>query len=340
MKKWIKYSIISLAGIVGAGYFFGVPMTVDTILDMSYNFEPHTFEYVLNDTDLVNNHYYIDEKRTPADYGFPKFEEVTFPTVQDTSIQLSGWFIHSAEADSAPTIVLVHGRTSNRLKPMKYLELFKSMGLASSYNFFLVDCRNSGNSSPASTQFGNKFAEDLTATCLMLNDKYQVKDITMYSFSMGAMANAIMLWRDDLKTTLAENNIQINKLIFDSSLSDVPGILVRRANEMSLPDFVLHDVQTQMEKDVTDSKGKTIYNDMKFSVLLKDVEQPILFLHNEDDGSTPFDMLDNELKTLNKPNFQTKFFKKNEGDEFVHVRMLLQHRTEYEKTVKAFLESE
>lgn len=339
MKKWIRYSLISLAGIFGAGYFFGVPMTVDTILEMSYDYEPHTFEYVVNDTDLVKNHYYIGENRTPADYGFEDFEEVTFPTFQDTSIQLSGWFVHSAAADSAPTIVLVHGRTSNRLKPMKYLELFRSMGLDSAYNFFLVDCRNSGNSSPASTQFGNKFAEDLTATCLMLNEKYKVKDITMYAFSMGAIATGMMLWRKDLKAALAETDLIFNKFIFDSGLSDVPSLLVKRANEMNLPDFVLNDVQNRMTEDVTDSEGNSVYNDMKFSVVLKDIEQPVLFLHHEDDMSTPFDMLENELSELNKPNFTTQFFKKKEGEEFFHVRMLIQHRNKYEEVVKAFLKN-
>jgi hypothetical protein len=340
MRKWIRNTLIGVGVIATGGYFGGIPMLENSIVDMSLDFEPHTLESVYNNEDLIKEHYYIEGKKTPADYGFENYEEIQYSSVYDTAIQLTGWMVHSAASDTAPCVILSHGRTSNRLKPMKFLELFQSMGLDTTYNFFIPDFRNSGNSSPARTAFGNKFAEDLTATCLMLNNRFQTKDLTLYAFSMGAMAAGVMVWRDDLRTKLEKENIIINKMIFDSSLSNMKAILEKKGKEMSLPNSILNGAFEKMAQEITDDKGNSVFDKMHFSELLKDVETPILFLHNEADNPTPFEILQAELKALNQPNFKLESFENEVGAEEVHVRMVIHYRERYEKVVKDFLISE
>lgn len=340
MKKWIRNTLIGLGIIATGGYFVGIPMLENAVVDMSLDFEPHTLERVYNDTSLIKEHYYIEGKRTPADYGFQNYEEIQYTSVYDTAIHLTGWMVHSAASDTAPCVVLCHGRTSNRLKPMKFLELFQSMGLDTVYNFFIPDFRNSGNSTSARTAFGNKFAEDLTATCLMLNNRFQANDLTLYAFSMGAMASGIMVWRDDLRTKLEKENILIHKMIFDSSLSNIKGILTKKGKEMSLPNAVLNGAFEKMAKEITDHEGNSVFDKMHFSEVLKNVKTPILFLHNEADKATPFELLQAELNALNQPNFKLESFKNEVGAEEVHVRMVIHYRERYEKVVKDFLINE
>ena len=338
MKKWIRNILITLAVLALLIYFAGVPFMVNKMSDMVLNYEPYTFELVLNDTDMVKNHYYMEGKSTPADYGFENYEEITYSSVINKDIQLSGWFVHSAPSDTAPCVIISHGRTSNRLKPMKYIELFRSMGLDSSYNFFLPDYRNSGKSTPTIVPLGNGFAEDMTATILMLNEKFDIENITLYSFSMGAMATGVMLWRDDLKPLVDEKGITIDKVIFDSALSNNKGMLQSRSKEMGLPQMMIDKSIAKISKQIVDSKENPVLDAMRMSTLLKDVEIPMLFLHNEADQSTTFPLLKAELDLLPQSNIKTKFFKNEIEAEFVHVRMYIHYPEEYQAVVKSFLE--
>lgn len=336
MKKVLKVLGIIVVVLGLLAYFIGVPMASKSFVDLTFNFEPHTFDYVLNDTDLVKNHYYIEGKKSPADYGYKSHEEVTFPSIYDKDIQLSGWWIPAA-SDTAPVIILSHGRTANRLKPMRCLEIFKTLGLDSSYNFFLPDFRNSGNSSPAPTQLGNKFGEDIAATSIYLKEKYGMDKQIMYSFSMGAMASAVALGRADLKAALDEKGIVIERLIFDSPLSDAKGLLTMKGEEMNLPNMITKGAFKIMTKEITDSKGNSFFENMNFSTLLKEVAQPILFLHNEADKATPYVLLKAELDKLNKPNFKLNAYKNTAGKKDVHVRIMRQHKEAYEIAIKDFL---
>lgn len=339
MKKVLKVLGIIVVVLGLLAYFVGVPMASKSFVDLTFNFEPHTFDYVLNDTDLVKNHYYIEGKTSPADYGYENHEEVTYPSIYDKDIQLSGWWIPAA-SDTSPVIILSHGRTANRLKPMRCLEIFKTLGLNNSYNFFLPDFRNSGNSSPASTQLGNKFGEDIAATSILLKEKYGMDHQIMYSFSMGAMASAVALGRADLKTALAEKGITIDRLIFDSSLSNAKDLLAMKGEEMGLPSMITKGAFKKMRKEITDSEGNSFFDDMHFSTLLKDLEQPILFLHNEADKSTPYSLLKTELDELNKPNFKLNAYPNTAGKKDVHVRLMRQHKEAYETAIKEFLTKE
>ena len=114
-------------------------------------------------------------------------------------------------------------------------------------------------------------------------------------------------------------------------------VLDVRAAEMGLPAKIKNDAIKAVSEVIVDRNGKSVFEDMRYSILLKDVDIPILFLHNRADASTPFEFLKKEIDELAKPSIQTKFFDKKEGEESAHVRMFVQYRAEYEATVKEFL---
>lgn len=336
MKKWIRNLLIILVALALLIYFVGIPFVEQTVVKMSLEYDASTLEAVYQDSAKAAD-YGIYNKKTPADYGFGQYEELTYASIFDEDIQLSGWWVKSAPSDTAPVVVLCHGRTANRLKPLKFLELFSSMGMDSTYNFFIVDFRNAGNSSPAPTELGNKFAEDAAATYLMLNEKFGATEFIPFAFSMGTMANAIMWWREDLRTPLNEKGIHFTKAIFDSPMSNVRSILTKRANEMGLPASIQANVLDELAEEITDQKGSSVFDEMQFSTLLKDVEIPILMLMNTADKSTYYDILKQELDELNKGNLQLETFNNPTNEEYTHVLMLVQHRDQYEKAIKAFL---
>lgn len=337
MNKWIRNTLIVLAVLFALIYFVGLPMATDKFASDVLNYDRIEFEEVFEDSVMVYEHFYIDDHKSPEDYGFEKVDIVEFPSVYDEDVMLEGWFVHSAPSDTAPCVLISHGRTSNRLKTMKFLELFQSMGMDSMYNFFIPDYRNSGHASEAPTQFGNKFAEDLNAAILTVNEKYGAKDFTLYSFSMGAMATADMLWRDDLTEKLSSKNITIDRLILDSPLSDAAGTLRMAAENMGVPDFLTEEALSKVSDKVTLPDGEEVLDKMQFSVLLKDVNIPILTLQNEADMTTPTVLLKKELEELGKSNIESVYFDNNPEEEYTHVRMFVQHREKYESAVKSFL---
>ncbi|MDA0194329.1 MAG: hypothetical protein O2887_04580 [Bacteroidetes bacterium] len=203
-------------------------------LGLIHNFEPYSFERVFDD-DTMKVNYGIYEMRDPGDYGF-SYEDISYYSYPD-SIQLSGWFVPT-NSKVHDCIVLIHGRTSNRLKTMKYLELFRNGGLDTLYNIFIPDLRNSGKSQNAVTSMGYEFAEDISSSLLWLNKNKKQDSFILYSFSMGSMAVAVMLNRDDLTDQLRNNEISISKIILDSPLSNVEKTLRLGSARLGLPDII------------------------------------------------------------------------------------------------------
>jgi len=338
MKKGLKITLIAITAIVGLIYFVGLPMMMKKAATEILVYEKMTFEQVLSDSIMKNEHYYIDDEKSPEDYGYDSVETITFSSVYDEDIQLEGWYVHSAVSDTAPCVLISHGRTSNRLKTMKFLKLFKDLGLHEQYNFFIPDYRNSGNSSDATTELGNKFAEDLTASILMVNEKYNTTDFILYSFSMGALATADFMWRSDLQEKTASKNITIQKMIFDSPLSNAPATVEAVSKEMGAYDFMVQEVMDNLSDEIRLPNGDEVFDKMRFSVLLKEVEQPILMLQSETDIATPAKFLKEELGILDSKNIKAVYFDNPSNAEFTHVRMYIHHKDKYEKLVKDFLE--
>lgn len=338
MKKWMKIILIIIVVIVSLIYFVGIPMMTKKAAHDILVYEKMTFEQILSDSIMKSDHYYIGDERSPEDYGYDSVETIKFNSVYDEDIQLEGWYVHSAVSDTAPCVIISHGRTSNRLKTMKFVKMFKDLGLHEKYNFFIPDFRNSGNASSAPTQLGNKFAEDLAASLLMINEKFETKDFILYSFSMGAMATADFMWRSDLQEKTASKNIVIQKMIFDSPLSNVPGVIELGSKKMGAYDFMVQDIIDNLSDEIRLPNGEEMFDKMRFSILLKDVKQPILMLQSENDIPTPAMFLKEELSILDSKNIKAVYFDNPSNAEFTHVRMYIHHKEKYEKLVADFLE--
>ena len=179
MKKSL-FIAIPICVMLGVGFHIYLPYVT---LHMITNYEPYNFERVFESAEMRAD-YGIFDNNSPADYGFA-FETIDFHSLD--SVALNGWYI-MAKKPSDKCIVFIHGRTSNRLKTMKYLALVDSLDLDTAYNVFIPDLRNSGRSAVATTYMGYKFGEDVAASLLMLRNNFEQDTVMLYAFSMGAMA--------------------------------------------------------------------------------------------------------------------------------------------------------
>lgn len=287
MKKILKIIAIIIVLVVLAFYFLVVPKTVSMITD----YDRYTFDFVLNDTAMVAD-YAIGENRGPADYGFPDFDEIDYETLTD-GIKLNGWYIPASVPEASKTLIINHGRTSNRLKTMKYLELVKDKGLDSLYNIFIPDLRNSGKSEEAKTALGYEFAEDITASMQMLKDRYAQQEFVLWGFSMGAMASAVAVNRPDLVEYQKKEGLTVTKLILGSPLSNIKETTRLAGAEMGIPDFIFNQSWKKFDK-VVDGWSEN----MKFSYLLSNAKLPTLVLYSDGDKTTPAEVLEAEIEGL------------------------------------------
>lgn len=319
MKKKILIGVVLLTVIGWGAYSF----IISTMISMVKDYDPFTFEFVLQDSVLLEK-YGLTTQDHPEDYGFDNVEEVTFYSSLD-KLELNGWYVNSSPL-STKTVLIIHGRTSNRLKTMKYLQLFKEIGLDTVYNFFIPDMRNSGKSTPASTYMGYKFAEDLLGGLDYLQETKSQDSFVIYGFSMGAMATSAMLARTDLD----EPRDKIEKIIFDSPLADVKGNIQKSAKEMGLPNIIFEKAFEGLSAEMN-NYGEN----MKIGYQLKNVDIPILIIQSNHDKTTPVYLTKAQLETLkDKDNIQTWFM-----DSLDHVQLYIPelNRKEYTARVASFL---
>lgn len=287
MKKFLKILVIVLVVVVIAFYFLVVPKTVSMVTD----YDRHTFEYVISNPEVLEN-YGIGEKRGPADYGFPDFEEIDFKTIYD-DVNLNGWYVPASKPEVSQTLIISHGRTSNRLKALKYLEIVKEKGLDSLYNIFIPDLRNSGKSDEAKTGMGYEFAEDITSAMKMLKDSFQQKEFVLWGFSMGAMASATTINRPDLVELQQQEGIKVNKLILASPLSNIKETARLAGADMGIPNFIFNESWKGFDKVIDNWSDK-----MKFSYLLSNNKVPTLVLYGNGDATTPAEILEAEIEGM------------------------------------------
>jgi pimeloyl-ACP methyl ester carboxylesterase len=291
---------------------------------MVTNYEPYTHEKVFSDPQMCAD-YGINNCKSPEDYGYG-FKELNFYSLD--SISLNGWFIQAKNA-SNKCIVLIHGRTSNRLKTMKYLALVDSLDLDTAYNVFIPDLRNSGKSEPSKTYMGYKFGEDVTATLMMLKDNFRQEAFILYGFSMGAMAVSNALGRPELNNHLAQNNIIIEKIILDSPLANVKETIRDQSSEIPLGGLFFENAFNLYSASIHDFGEQ-----MRLSKLLpKSI--PVLILQSRDDHLTLAKDLDTELHEMKDyQNLHIVYF---EGPDHVRIFQDDQTRVKYLDVVEAFL---
>ena len=323
MKKFLRILAISVVLLVLAFYFIAVPKFVSLITD----YDRHTFEYVTDNPEILEN-YGIGAKRTPADYGFDTYREIDYNSLTD-EVALNGWYMPAAKEGITQTLMINHGRTSNRLKTMKYLELVKAQGLDTLYNVFIPDLRNSGKSQEAKTALGYEFAEDIVGSMKMLNENYGQTDFVLWGFSMGAMASAVAINRPDLVEFQKENGLKVHKLILDSPLSNIKETARLEGQGMGIPNFIFNMAWGSFDKKVNGYSDK-----MKLSYLLNNTKLPTLILYSDGDKTTPASILETEVEGLF--NVYPVLFKDCE-----HVKLYTreEYKERYTSRVNTFLRS-
>ncbi len=321
MKKFLKILAISIVLIALAFYFLVIPKMVSMITD----YDRYTFDFVLEDAEMVED-YAIGNNRNPSDYGFFNYEEVDFETLFD-GLKLNGWYVPSSKQGVNQTLLINHGRTSNRLKTMKYLALIKDKGLDSLYNIFIPDLRNSGKSEEAKTALGYEFAEDITASMKMLKDRYNQKEFVLWGFSMGAMASATAVNRPDLVEYQEKEGLKVNKLILASPLSNIKETSRIAGAEMGVPNFIFNISWKHFDKVV---EGWS--ENMKFSYLLSNKKLPALVLYGNGDATTPAEILEAEIE--GQMNVYPVLFK---GADHVRIYTEPEFKERYTDKVDTFL---
>ncbi len=321
MKKFLKIFLIIIVVLIAAFYFLVLPTTVSMITD----YPRFTFEFVTEDTAMVAD-YAIGDNRNPADYGYPNYQEVDYKSLQD-DIELNGWYVPATKDSINQTLVISHGRTANRLKTMKYLQVIKEFGLDSLYNVFIPDHRNSGKSQEASTAMGYEFAEDITAVLGMLKSRYGQDQFVLWGFSMGAMGSATAMVRPDLQSFMKQENVRVDKLILTSPLSNVYETLATASEDMGIPRFIF---------DMSYKRFNGAHDDwidnMKYSYLLGANPLPTLILYGNGDHTTPAPILEREITSL--AHVKAHVF---EGAEHVQLYTQPQFRARYGQLINDFL---
>jgi pimeloyl-ACP methyl ester carboxylesterase len=131
--------------------------------------------------------------------GVEAGDEVVTPD----GVRVAGWYIPAARPldATAPTIVLVHGRASNKSRMLPH-----ASALHDRFNLLLIDLRNSGRSSRAGTTWGVREQHDLRAMIDWLERTKRPSAIGVLGQSSGA-STAI---------TLARTEPRIRALALDS----------------------------------------------------------------------------------------------------------------------------
>lgn len=264
--------------------------------------------------------YNILNKKDPKDYGY-EFEEIAY---KSGKIQLYGWWIKSERATK--TMMLCHGRKVNRLASLQYLQIFKETGLDKEYNFFIPDLRNSGKSDVAKTKLGYNFAMDINHTMEMLQDKFGQNRFILFGQSQGGMGVSIVsrFYTRNLK----KRGIKIEKIILDSSISNVKKRIKEDAQKRKVPKFIASIVIRIFNIRVGNRLDK-----LRLAYLLKRI--PTLIIQSKGDKATTYSMLMGEMKHL-KDNklIQLKVFEKGS-----HTRIYAEenNKNEYSQIIFNFL---
>lgn len=284
--------------------------------------EKTSLQEVLESSDL-RTQFGIGVTSSPSDYHFTTFTEEEFSATD--GVPLAAWFVQSAARKDAPCLVFAHGRETNRLKTMKYLELVRQAGLQGQFHIFLPDLRNSGSSGKADNLLGYGYALDLQASLLHLQKKYGIKKFVLYGFDTGAMGSLLAATLPEIHQPLKERQINISGLVMDSPLSNAEEYLRRNMNGAS---------------EITYSLGTWMFNNragqhldrMRLGVLGSHPQLPVLVLQNLGDEQTPTDMLLSEVG--NAPHVELELF---DGEDHCRIFTNPKYRQKYVQRVKNFL---
>ena len=311
------------------------------------NYGRVTEQAVLNDPEEMKR-WDIVGKITPADYGYKTYYELegndAIPTTDN--LKLDAWYIPDRHNDAGKKcILLVHGRTSNKLKPMRYLNIVNLLENSDQYSILLPDLRNSGESPRSITYFGYKFGEDVLSCIKYLNEVKGKNEFIIMGSSQGGMATQVAYFRlkNDKKYSELKNKITIDKLILDCPLSNVLNTVVYSANNMFKNPWlttaldIVYVIPALYGYNLDLKDIGTDLSQQRMQFLFKNLDIPTLVLESKEDTTTPYAAsLKGELDALKgNKNLKSIIFEKGE-----HVKVYEANLTEYTDAVVNFIEPE
>lgn len=151
----------------------------------------------------------IHSPYNPNDFNLNYIKE-EFKTKDN--ITLSSWFIlkegiEIEEVNNYPTIIFLHGWPADK---GNILPIFASY--AKDYNLFFFDFRGLGESEKVFSTVGIREKEDLSSALDFLKDKYNIKEVGVWGFSMGGAVALMVSSKDD----------RIKAVVSDSAYASLP----------------------------------------------------------------------------------------------------------------------
>ncbi|TDT68018.1 hypothetical protein EV215_1738 [Hypnocyclicus thermotrophus] len=272
---------------------------------------------------ILREDYGIFDKKTPQDYGFD-YKEVVFCSHKK---RLKGWYIPSQEKRSDKVIIFLHGRTSNRLVVLEYLDIIREKGLNKEYAIFMPDLRGSGDSDKGLTALGYYYKEDIFAAINYMKNGFNKTKVVLYGFSMGALGSAYAI--EKYYNILKQKDIEIKALILDSPLSNSKERIIDRVKKLPLSNFYIKYAPF-LFNIVIGNNLKKLY----LGYLLNKIEVPILILQSLEDKTTKYSILKEELKKLKKKNnIYLQIFQKGE-----HVKIYRINKENYSLVIERFFQ--
>lgn len=320
IRKIKKALMISAGSIVGI-YILAMSIVLPYCINMLEFFQP-----IRNTSQMLKSHYEL-KGSNPSAYGFD-YQDVSFKG--PGQIKLTGWYIPS-EKKTDSCIYFVHGWKSSGASTLPYLDIIKEHDLHKKHNLFIINLRNSGDSSRARTDLGYVTSNDVLHGMKFLKNEYGIKEVNMYSISMGAMATLTAL--NIHKEAINDLGIRVNKTIFDSPLANAIDAIKSQDSAVQLFDNLIY-VPFLF---IVNNRWDDMLYKLNFEYMMPNVNTDnMMILQAEKDSLTRLPAIQATLSSLpNRPEIHV--FEKGSHARIFHIES---NKLRYSKLVGNFLNSD
>ena len=293
--------ILAFALLIGAiilvlgGFYFSIVVTQPKTfsVDETYQFEVEKGKIIKEELE----NYEKEEIVIHSQFDYPLYGE------------------YYPQQNAKRTIIIIHGITYTAYGSVKYMQIFRKQG----FNILLVDLRNHGRSGGKNTSFGYYEKYDIKTWADWLFEKHKsIELLGVHGESMGA---AIAL-------QYAAIDLRCGFVIADCPFCDAKELFsYRLRQEYHLPGLFLIPAANAI------SWLRTGFSFGSASPIrdLQDIQQPILFIHGENDRYIPKEM---SLALYNKKSgAKMLFLAPNAG----HAESYWNNRELYEQKIDQFL---
>ena len=159
----------------------------------------------------------------PSEQGIV-FEEISFKS--SDGLTIPGWYMPAADENTKQSVLLVHGRTSNRTEGMRYAKAIIKAG----YNVLAIDMRHPRQDPDIISTMSYHEKKDVIAGLDFLENEKGADSIGVLGFSMGAATSMIVMAKDP----------RIKAGVFNGSYANSMEVLTDQISPIfGLPNFLL-----------------------------------------------------------------------------------------------------